>query len=1188
MALELLFGRSSADHELALLQRVQQVLATDEQAQVFYIVPNHIKFETEINVLTRLATLSGRHGVAIAVPNVSVFSLSRLAWYYMQNDPIYQQANLSQNGLTMLVQTLLQQHKAELKLYGNLLTKQGFIGQFTTQLLELKQSGLSWDDVTDIADKLTNQETLQMKLYDLATIGQSLEDELAQRGQYLSSDLLLALKVYLATEKTDISHHYFFINDYSQMTSPERGLVEALITYAGGVTIALPADDGSASLTESAISENDLFYRPKNLGRQLRDAAVTHKIPVIANTIEAQRKMSSGMLAVEDFWIKYEQQGIIRDSYDADDAIEIWQTHTRYQEVEQMARLIRQEVAAGKHRYRDYLLMTRDLGQYENIMPAVFARYEIPIFMDLDRPMSAHPLVAFLDKLLHLAPAYTMTDVMGLLKTELLIPDGVLLADYREALAETENYVLAKNIAGWQWTDKTPWQYDRQALTSDDEVTRERVASKDAQLAMIHDQISQTVAPFLHHLQQAPTAREMARELYNFITQIGIQKRLINWRDNAIEQGDLWSAQQPEQVWRVFISILDDFVQVFDSEVMTLEVLQDVFTAAFDSAKYTGIPATMDQVHISESGIVQRTGYETVIVFGATNHNLPAVTRIKAILHDGDRAILQPALPDNVFLKETSEQQMAQESLLMYRAMMVADQRLIWTYTTSDGDGSQQPSTYVTRIQKQFQLPLVQFDALPDPMSHYVDDYVGTPTSTIAQIIIAYRQAKQRGTVDGQLSGAWHNLMQQVQKIAPYQLQHLLGSLHYQNEPEKLQPVLVNTLFGHDLKASISRLESYSRNPYEFFLQYGLRLQERQVLQLTPAEKGTLMHAMLEQLFQTLVTKQQVLGALTDDQLRHLEQDILQGLLTSDDPTYDIFNSSSRMRFLTQQLAIQVHETMISMKRGQLLDGGVHTIGVEAGFGLPQSQLKPVEYDMPFGRVKVRGKVDRYDLVETNTGNFLTIVDYKSSKRVFDYSKAYAGLELQLMTYWTAMLMNKDVLPTGEMGGALFWTLQNPWISMNDLTGDTLQQLQSAADKQAIEQGRYRGILRTNDDYISRLESTPDIVAPYAIDRKKDNSFKKSADVVSDDTLATLLQFNEYKIKDIAERILEGTFPLYPFRDGAASTGLMYSPYKPIMMFDAMMGNRYNNLEKLSVSAALEAMSRFIQKHHQEPEEGQK
>ena len=85
MALELLFGRASSDHELALLERVQATLAADDQAEIFYVVPNHIKFETEIQVLNRLATLQDRHGAAVAVPNVQVFSLSRLAWFRYSN-----------------------------------------------------------------------------------------------------------------------------------------------------------------------------------------------------------------------------------------------------------------------------------------------------------------------------------------------------------------------------------------------------------------------------------------------------------------------------------------------------------------------------------------------------------------------------------------------------------------------------------------------------------------------------------------------------------------------------------------------------------------------------------------------------------------------------------------------------------------------------------------------------------------------------------------------------------------------------------------------------------------------------------------------------------------------------------------------------------------------------------------------
>ncbi|MGL5746916.1 MAG: PD-(D/E)XK nuclease family protein, partial [Weissella cibaria] len=383
-------------------------------------------------------------------------------------------------------------------------------------------------------------------------------------------------------------------------------------------------------------------------------------------------------------------------------------------------------------------------------------------------------------------------------------------------------------------------------------------------------------------------------------------------------------------------------------------------------------------------------------------------------------------------------------------------------------------------------------------------------------------------------------------------------------------------LFSNDLKVSISRLENYAKNPFEFFLQYGLRLKERQVLQLTPAEKGTLMHTILEQLFAELIRQDKTLSELTDSELENLERNILNGLLRSGDATFDIFSSSARMTFLTQRLAAQVHDTVLNMKRGQLVDGGVHTLGVEAGFGLPQSKLKPVQYELPLGKVTVRGKVDRYDLVETPTGNFLTIVDYKSGKRTFDYTQAFAGLELQLMTYWTAMLANATVLPPSEMGGAVFWSLQNPWIKVKDIAGDTLADLQTQADVAAANQGTYRGVLRNDEAYIERLEGVDGVKAPFAIKRNKNGSFAKAADVVDEADLDILLAFNEAKIRQIANQILAGQFPLLPFRDGPNKTGMMYTPFKPVMMFDAMMGNQYRNIKKLDAKDALAAMQSVI------------
>ena len=85
----------------------------------------------------------------------------------------------------------------------------------------------------------------------------------------------------------------------------------------------------------------------------------------------------------------------------------------------------------------------------------------------------------------------------------------------------------------------------------------------------------------------------------------------------------------------------------------------------------------------------------------------------------------------------------------------------------------------------------------------------------------------------------------------------------------------------------------------------------------------------------------------------------------------------------------------------------------------------------------------------------------------------------------------------------------------------------------------------------------------------------------------TLLQFNEAKIRQIATNILAGQFPLLPFRDGPNKTGMMYTAYKPVMMFDAMMGNEYRNIKKLKADDALKAMQNMITGDEDEEEEAE-
>ncbi|MDR3191321.1 MAG: PD-(D/E)XK nuclease family protein [Lactobacillaceae bacterium] len=1173
MALSILFGTGTQDRELALLNRVNQVIKQDPTAKVFYLVPNHIKFETEIRVLQRLAQIDQRISPVIASNQIQVFSMSRLAWYYMNESKLYQHANLSQNAMTMLVQAVLKEHADELQLYGALLNKPGFIEQFTKQLMELKQSGLTWDDVAKLSDQSQANVVLQRKLHDLAVVGKAFQSALGDREQYLSSDLLGILKLYLQNDQADLRQHHFYIDGYSQMTTQERGVVEALITKSAGVTIALPADGGAGAITEQGIADNDLFLRPKLLGQQLRDYAVAAGQQVEIKTVSDLRSLSQTMHNISNYWIEYEQHGVPQTPLDAPDLM-LWQTTSRYQEVEQMARFIRQEVATGKRRYRDFLLLTPDLSQYANVMPALFNRYELPYFMDLDRPMNAHPLVAMLDNLLALAPHYQLTDVMNLLKSELFLPAEVTLAEYREALAITENFVLAKNFSGWRWSSTEAWYFDHNISEDDDAVVRERVARKDAQLALIHDQISQQVAPFLQDLATAKTARQLAAKLYQFLVTMHVDERLLAWRDAAVAQGDLFAASQPEQVWREFVNVLDDFVAVFGDTPMAVTDLSEALTAAFGSAKYNAIPATMDQVLVSETGIVQNIGAHTVIIFGATSANLPVTIRQHALLQDNDRLALKAILPAGINLRETADEAMAQDSLLIYNAMMSAQERLVWAYSTSDGESGLKASMYVSRLAKGFDKAIMQINALPsvDDDADQVLLRLGSIGSSLANLVLAKQTALKAAKP---LSLAWQSLDEQLRILAPDQYKQVMASLQYSNLVEQLQHPLVVQLFGDDLKASISRLETYARNPYEYFLRFGLKLVERQEMQMTPAEKGTFMHDVLENVFTNLAGEP--LGDLSAKQITDLENRVVEQILLADNPTYDIFKSTKRMELLTDSLAQQVHLALLNMQRGQLPGQGIKTLGTEAGFGLMHSDFQPVNYALDNGgSITIRGKVDRYDVVHDATTNtdYLAIVDYKSSDRKFEYHKAYAGLELQLMTYWAAMIKNANRLPSGaQMAAATFWSLKNPLIKAQDVVGTTYQEMTTKADQAVMEQGKYRGLLLADEQFIEQLEAG-DAQPPYMIKRKKDDSFGATSEVVSASDLAILQAFNEAKIKAMAQNILTGDFPLQPYRDGQ-KTALEYSEYKPIMRFDALMGDRYNDINKQDKATILTAMADF-------------
>ena len=97
-------------------------------------------------------------------------------------------------------------------------------------------------------------------------------------------------------------------------------------------------------------------------------------------------------------------------------------------------------------------------------------------------------------------------------------------------------------------------------------------------------------------------------------------------------------------------------------------------------------------------------------------------------------------------------------------------------------------------------------------------------------------------------------------------------------------------------------------------------------------------------------------------------------------------------------------------------------------------KFKPAEYEIPLEH----GIVDRIDTYETDDKLYVKVIDYKSSEKVFDITKAYNGIQMQLLVYindainYEKKKTSKEILPAA----GLYFNIRDPYMNIsgtNDL-----------------------------------------------------------------------------------------------------------------------------------------------------------
>ncbi|MCH4057791.1 MAG: PD-(D/E)XK nuclease family protein [Lactobacillaceae bacterium] len=1045
--------------------------------------------------------------------------------------------------------------------------------QLGQQLTELSQGDFTVAELTMITQQLGLQDvpaSTTAKLAELTFIYDHYQTEISQN--FVTNEQLLAYLI-AQVKQRQFKQYFIYLTGFSHFNQQQLTLIKALAQQQAQIylTLYLP-------MTDQNSATNYYFHSSYQTLAQLGVSdfaalATDERLPA------TKSRLSPELAAVENFWISSTNGTTLPEAPKLAHPgnLQVWQATSITSEVRAVANYIRELVALQHYRFRDFLVVADDLSQYTATIEALFRQNDIAYFNDLQTPMANHPFVVFMRSLLQLSQGnFQLTDLFAWLRTELLLPESLTAADFREQLDLLENYAIAYGIRPEQWFKTNPWHFQgpyQKVAAADVDLT----PLQQNQLAAIeglHQFVAQSLGQWRQQVKALTTGREFATGLYQFLEHWGVLRQLQQWEQASIASHNLVLAQRPQQTYQAFVDLLDDYVTVWGERAFDLSLFTDLLNAGFDNTEFAQIPATLDAVLISEMGMVQNQDHRITIVLGATRENMPQQRQAQQLIDDQERALInqvtdQTAGPQ---LQPTTAESAVDLPLQYGTVFFSGSERLIFTYPSTDSSGANNEiSPYVQRIQQYFKLgePTLMREYPPLVAANQAQEILGFAASKRAvsgQVLLLARQLQDQGQT---LPTPWQWVVAGLTS-GPDQVFYrwLQTSLNYRNQPVDLSPENVTGLYGQHLYSSVSQLETYYRNPYEYFLQFGLKLRPRQLYQLNSADTGTFFHDYLDHFIKTIAQQQLNLAKLSGEQLTALNQQITTELLAS--APYQMLNGPGQMHyyarrltktsaFMTQVISEQAKHTIFQPFKTEV------QFGVIAG----QAGLTGIEIALPNQtKLSVRGKIDRIDLAKIGQEQYYQVIDYKSGQKKFDYTLAYYGLSLQLLTYLQSVANNLHQLDLNQTqpAGAFYLHI-----------GDTPVKYQSQMNvlQEILDQHRYQGLLvdaadsDASSDYLGALD-------PQAIEQKSwlypinylksKQTYKMATNNVgiTPTELEQLLQHNQHLLRQAATDIFAGKLSLAPYRLSNKETGLQYSDFKTIMMFDAMLPeNRYRQLTSL-------------------------
>jgi ATP-dependent helicase/nuclease subunit B len=816
------------------------------------------------------------------------------------------------------------------------------------------------------------------------------------------------------------------------------------------------------------------------------------------------------------------------------------------------AREIRRHVRHGG-RYREATVLVRRLEGYHERFQRIFARYDIPFFLDRRESVSHHPLAELTRSALRtVAFQWRRDDWFAALKT------GLVPADEAD-IDRLENEALAR---GWQGS---VWQ------------TPIFIANQPELNAWLEAMLPRILPPFqrlalaMATRHQKPSGPQLAEALRALWQDLAVEAHLQAWAAHQSSSSDFRvPSSVHETVWSQMNEWLENVELAFPGESLTLREWLPIVEAGLANLSVGVVPPALDQVLVGAIDRSRNPEIKLALVLGLNETIFPAPPEGTALLTELDRVELEQR---GVALGATARQQLNRERFYAYLACTRARERLVLTRALEDGNGSPlNPSPFLAQLQQLF--PSLHCETVPNTLdwreSEHVNELIvpllkARALDTTAKGIAASAQDAQAKVREFDVDAespvsslaalpALRSVLEQLQQFQAPQLEEILA------------PGVATRLYGSTLSTSVSRMEQFAACPFKYFVHSGMRAEERSLFELDVREQGSFQHDVLAFFHEELRREDKRWRDITPTEARQRVARIAQGLIAS--YRDGLLQASEQSRFTARVLtgALQDFvETLVGWMQQQYL---FDPTKVELPFGVDAGS-PPWRLQSNGGhRLELYGRIDRIDLYrEPGSDEALcVVVDYKSSQKQLDPVLLEHGLQLQLLTYLSVLrhwpnprdLFGVDrLLPAGVF-----------YVNLRGKYGFEQNRRAALERTQEARQRAYRHTGRFNACVLPLLDARPDASEGDQFNyrlTKAGEIHKACREPMETAEFVALLESLENHLKRMGDEIFSGQAKVSPYRKGS-TTACDQCSYQSICRIDPWT-HRFRVLRKMKAEA---------------------